>query len=117
MTVNEFQIAKDKIMREQFDYLTGDAIEHAICRNQFEQEKLRRVIALAKRIQHSKTISRQVDRWKRMLQRMDAKHQRMQALHEDLKTNGLTVAQPPMQIRGLGTFPFTSSENRKDSTA
>ena len=117
MTFKEFQVAKEKIMREQFDYFTGDAIEHAIRRNQFGQEKLRRIIALAQGVRNSKTISRQVGGWKRILRRLDAKCRQMQDLHQELKSNAITVAQPQMRIRGLGTFPFTSSENRKGSIA
>ena len=116
MTFKGFQIAKDKIMRERFYHVTGDALEHAISRNRFEQRKLHRLIDLAQGLRGSKTISRQVDRWKSMLNRMDAKLRRMQALHKELKANALTVRPPLTQIRGLGTFRSTSSENRKGSS-
>ena len=117
MTFKEFKVAKGKIIRERFDYFTGDALEHAIRRNQFEQNKLRRLIELGTKLPDSKTISLQTRRWKRMLERMQSKQTQLQALDAELKANALTVTRPLLQIRGLGTFPSGSSEGRGRSIA
>ena len=117
MTLGKFEMIKTKILGEKFHGPVINPLEYAIRRNEFEQKKLRRVIGLAEPLLGNKTVSRQVDGWKRMLQRTETKGKHLQSMHQDLTANTLTVEQPLTQIRGLGTFRPSSSEKRKGSTS
>ncbi|MFN7140402.1 MAG: hypothetical protein ACK4UN_13780, partial [Limisphaerales bacterium] len=91
MTLQDFEKVRTGIVQQTFGGDFADPLQYGIHRGRFEQAKLQKLIDLGKNVR-SKTVQAKIVRWKRQVQRIDEKVERLKKLKADIEASRVKVA-------------------------
>ncbi len=96
MTRQDFEKARTGIVQKGFSGDFADPLQYGIQRGNFERDKLQKLIELGKNVP-SKTVKDKVERWKKQVEKIDARVTELQKLKDEIRASRVRIGLPGSQ--------------------